>query len=134
MVCFAVFSPATDILFIGTVISSSVFFVVCSLAAVLLLVLLLILQPFKENVRHYSTINASFLLIMLMFIVDVLAIFMSRMWSPQLLPISLITLIAIGVILLLYTPAITLHYIGICRCILVPIRKFQAWKRGYNML
>ena len=120
--------------FIGTMISSSVFFVVCSLAAVLLLVLLLILQPFKENVRHYSTINASFLLIMLMFTVDVLAIFMSRMWSPQLLPISLITLIAIGVILLLYTPAITLHYIGICRCILVPIRKFQAWKRGYNML
>ena len=119
---------------LGTMISSMIFFVLSSLATIVLLILLVTVQPFKENVRHYSTINAGFLLIMLMFMVDLLAISMCRIWSPQLLPISLIILIAIGIILLLYTPAITVHYIGMCRCIVVPIRKLQAWKRGYNML
>ena len=99
--------------------------------------IVVIVQPFKEDVRHYSTINASLLLFTAIGMVNILAIHMSRMRNPQLYPICLTTVLVVGVILLLYIPALVVHYIGMRRCwnfILVPIRRLQAWRHGYNML
>ena len=113
------------------------FYTISALGIVMLLILLVAVQPFKEDMRHYSTINAGFLLLMAIAVIDVLAFHMSKIWSSQMLPICLITAIVVGVILLLYIPALVVHYIGMRRCwncILAPIRRLQAWRHGYDAL
>ena len=124
------------IFFVGSWLPTWSFYTISALGIVMLVILLVTVQPFKEDVRHYSTINAGFLLLLAIAMVDVLAINISRIRSPQLLSISLIiSLIVIGVILLLYIPVLSVHYIGMQKCwILVPIRRLQAWRHGYNVL
>ena len=122
---------------LASLIPTLAYFAISLLAVVMFAVLLVTVQPFKENVRHYSTINSCFLLIMSMFVADLIAIQMSRIWSPQLLPITLIFLIISGVIGLLYTPAIIVHYIGMrrcCNCIQVLTGRLQARTRAYSIL
>ena len=121
------------IFFVASSMRTWSFFAISALGIVMLAILLVTVQPFKEDVRHYSTINASFLLLMAIAPVDVLAFHMFRIWSPQMLPICLITVIVVGVILLLYIPALIVHYIGMRR-FRNYIMRLQAWRHGYNVL
>ena len=118
-------------------ISTLVFFAISALAVVLLLILLVSFQPFKENVRHYFVINAGFLLLVAIGMADILALHMSATQGLKLMPVLLLPLVVVTAIALLYAPAIIVYYIGMRRCwmyLLMPFRRLQAWRQGYNML
>ena len=118
------------------VIPNLVYFVIAMLLCVMMLILLVTVQPFKESVKYYFTINVTFLLFMSMFLTDLLAIQGSKIWSPETMPFLLTLSIAIGAVDLLYTMAVLIYYyIHRCLyCILVPIRRVQTWRRGYRLL
>ncbi|SMN02681.1 hypothetical protein SPONN_1631 [uncultured Candidatus Thioglobus sp.] len=107
------------------------------LGSIILVMVIMIVQPFKENVRHYSTINANFLLLLTIGFVNITAIQISRLLKPELVSVS-ITFISVSCILgLLYIPAIFIHHIGLHRCwsyTTTPIRKLRAWRQGYKLL
>ena len=102
MVCFTVLSLATDILFPWITGANTAIFCHHHSRHCVIVNILVTVQPFKEDVRHYSTINAGFLLLLAIGMVNVLALHMSRIWGhhDQLL---LITMIVFGVIFLLYS-------------------------------
>ena len=123
---------------LASFILSLAFFTFSIFAIVILLILLVTVQPFKENVRHYYAFNSCLLLMMSIFLLDLIGIQMSKIWGTQVMLSALkIFLILISIISHLYAFTFIAHCTGVRRCwncIIVPIRRMQAWRRGYHML
>ena len=120
------------LMFAGVFLENAMVFLVIAMTLIMVAILFITVQPFKEEVHHFTNINVFFILLLALIISCFIGTTESWFKMPALIPVF-VFLIAIAAILpLLYISAIVLHWIYSQRMfgrdVLV---RFRAWKNGY---
>ena len=118
---------------LASLVKDEMYLLLAVMIPIAVVILFINVQPFKENVSHFTTINALFLLLLAVWYASLLGTTISTSETSTL---TLYSLLALSTILsLLYIFAIVFHWMYSQRKFWTDVRaKSRAWRNGYAML
>jgi hypothetical protein len=111
------------------------YFATATIILVVVAILFISVQPFKDSMSHFTTLNVSFVLLLALWYTCMIGTIESIKKPTQLVPLLLAMATITAILPLLYVSAIVLHWMYSQRKFgRNVITRLRAWKNGYDMI
>ena len=122
-------------MFAGAFLENATYFPIAATILTVVALLHVTVQPFKENVSHFASINAFFLLLLAMWYTCVTGSISSAKRQSSFEMLYFVMALIVVILPLMYISAIVLHWIYSQRKFGTDvIAKLSAWRNGYKTL
>ena len=123
------------IMLISAYVQDAMYFHFSAMILSLVAILFFSVQPFKENVSHFTTINTFFVLLLAVWYTSVVGTMQSREKEQPLFKFYPVLPIMSAILPLLYISALTLHWLsGLRKFGRDIITSLRAWRNGYRQM
>ena len=123
------------IMLISAYVQDAMYFHFSAMILTLVAILFFSVQPFKENVSHFTTINTFFVLLLAVWYTSVVGAMQSREKEQSLFKLHPVLPIMSAILPLLYISALTLHWLsGQRKFGKNTITSLCAWRNGYRQM
>ena len=116
------------LLLVGGCTMNATYFPIAVVLLVLVAILFIAVQPHKTNMRSFTAINSTFMILLALSYVGQIGAIESRARSPQTFRLYCLIAVISGTLPLLYISVIILHWIYSHG------KSHYAWRRGYELL
>ena len=123
------------IMLISAYVQDAMYFHFSAMILTMVAILFFSVQPFKENVSHFTTINTFFVLLLAVWYTSVVGTMQSREKEQSLFKLHPVLPIMSAILPLLYISTLTLHWLSGQRQVGTDtITSLCAWRNGYRQM